>query len=77
MAQENWNQESSATQKSQIRSWLLEGKSITPIEALNKFQCFRLAAVINRLRNEGMSIVTEKYLTVSGKYVAKYYLKNE
>ena len=71
---QNQNEESSATQKSQIRAWLMEGNSVTPIEALNKWGCFRLASVINRLRNEGMDIITE---TVNNgrKSFAKYYLK--
>lgn len=76
MSQTNWNPERSATQKAQVKAWLEDGKSITPIEALNRWGCFRLAAVINRLRNDGMDIVTEKYLTPSGKYVARYSLNN-
>lgn len=71
---QNWNEESSATQKSQIRTWLIDGNSITPIEALNKWGCFRLAAVINRLRNDGMDIITEK-VSNGKKSFARYYLK--
>lgn len=71
---ENWNPERSATQKAQIKAWLENGNSITPIEALQQWGCFRLAAVINRLRNDGMDIVTEK-VTNGRKSFAKYYLK--
>ena len=47
------------TQNQQIKSYLEKGKAITPIQALNKFGCFRLAAVIYKLKNEGLKIVTE------------------
>jgi hypothetical protein len=47
------------TQKQQIKKYLLSRKTITPIQALNKFGCFRLAAVIYKLKNEGLKIVTE------------------
>jgi len=47
------------TQKEQIKKYLLSRKTITPIQALNKFGCFRLAAVIYKLKNDGLKIVTE------------------
>jgi hypothetical protein len=47
------------TQKEQIKKHLLSRKSITPIQALNKFGCLRLAAVIYKLKNEGLKIMTE------------------
>ena len=47
------------TQKEQIKKHLLSKKSITPLQALNKFGCFRLAAVIYRLKEEGLKIATE------------------
>jgi len=47
------------TQKEQIKKYLLSRKTITPIQALNKIGCFRLAAVIYKLKNEGLKIVTE------------------
>lgn len=42
-----------------IRAYLLRGKALTPIQALAKFGCFRLAAVIFNLRAEGFTIETE------------------
>ena len=72
-----WNPESSASQKERIRHYLLEGNHITPLEALNMFGCFRLAAVVFTLRDEGLDIVTEKVKTNSGKYVAEYYINPE
>jgi hypothetical protein len=47
------------TQKEQIKKHLLSRKSITPIQALNKFGCLRLAAVIYKLKEEGLKIITE------------------
>ena len=61
------------TQKSKIMSHLQSGQSITPIDALERYGCFRLAAIIHTLKNDyGMDIKTEliknKYGTKYGKY---------
>ncbi len=61
------------TQNEKIKDHLIKGKSITPIEALNKFGCFRLAARIADLRNEGVNIAT-KNVTKEGKTFASYSL---
>jgi len=42
-----------------IRAHLLRGKPITPMQALRLFGCFRLAAVVFRLKEEGFLIETE------------------
>ena len=48
------------SQKTRVREHLESGKSITPIEALNLYGCFRLAAIIHTLkRYERMNIKTE------------------
>lgn len=47
------------TQKTAIKNHLLEGNSITPIDALKLFGSFRLGARIFQLREEGMNIKTE------------------
>jgi hypothetical protein len=47
------------TQKQGILEYLEEHGKITPIEALNKFGCFRLSAVIFELREEGYVIDTD------------------
>lgn len=51
------------TRKSQVAkvyNWLTSGKPINPITAMNRFNIFRLAAVIYRLRTEyGLSIETD------------------
>ena len=38
------------TQIGQIKEYLLAGNSITPIEALNMFGAFRLAAIVFKLK---------------------------
>jgi hypothetical protein len=60
-------------QKQQIAKYLSKGKSITPIDALKKFGCFRLAARIADLRNDGINIAT-KIVTKEGKSYASYSL---
>ena len=59
------------TQNEKILAYLEKGKSITPLDALNKFQCFRLAARISDLRKEGLNIAT-KYVTKGDKTFASY-----
>jgi hypothetical protein len=61
------------TQKQQIEAYLNKGKSLTPIDALTKFGCFRLAARIADLRNEGLNIAT-KIVTKKGRSYASYTL---
>lgn len=64
------------SQKEQIRKYLQEGHKITPLESLSQFGCFRLAAVIHRLKNEGMRIKSKlvKVNSRSGKPVSQYWL---
>lgn len=61
------------SQNALIKGWLLNGKSITPMEALTMFGCFRLSARIANLREEGMPVVTDM-VTINDKRVARYYL---
>ena len=46
------------TQEQQVLNHLKQGKTITPIEALEQHGCFRLSAVILKLRKSGYEIVT-------------------
>jgi len=62
------------SQTKAIANHLLNGNSITPIDALNKFGCFRLSARISDLRNAGFDIETEM-IYQDGKRFANYYLK--
>lgn len=61
------------SQNALIKGWLLNGFSITPMEALNMFGCFRLSARIANLRDEGLPVVTDM-VTINDKRVARYYL---
>ena len=61
------------SQNALIKGWLLNGYSITPMEALNMFGCFRLSARIANLREEGLAVVTDM-VTINDKRVARYYL---
>ena len=49
------------TQLEAVSDYLVDGKAITPLEALNLFGCMRLAAIIHILRKEGMPIKTERF----------------
>ena len=62
------------SQNALIKGWLLNGYSITPMEALNLFGCFRLSARIANLRDEGLAVVTDM-VTINDKRVARYYLQ--
>ena len=61
-------------QSAMILNFLKSGGSLTPIEALQKFQCFRLAARMNDLRNKGYVIETEILKDDNGKSYASYSL---
>jgi len=65
--------ESTDSQTALIKGWLLNGRSITQLDALNMFGCFRLAARIANIREEGFDIVTDM-ITVNDKRVANYRL---
>ena len=61
------------SQNEKILAYLKRGNGITAIQALTKFGCFRLAARISNLRNEGNNIKTVM-VHKSGKTFAKYVL---
>ena len=48
------------TQLQQVLDHLKQFNTITPIEALDKYGCFRLSAVILKLRDAGYDIVTHR-----------------
>lgn len=71
-----WNEEFT-TQKSMVLAWLLDGHTLTPLEALNRFGTLRLSAIIFVLREEGLPIVTEKIQVAPRKRVAEYHVTKE
>ena len=69
------------TQKEMILLHLQVIGSITPMEALQDYGCFRLSHIIYKLRNEGFKIETET-VTITNKlggisHYAKYSLIKE
>jgi hypothetical protein len=63
----------SNTQKENVLNHLKSGKSITPLEALQEYGCFRLADRIFVLRQDGYNIITNN-ITENGKTFAEYTL---
>lgn len=60
-----------------ILAHLREHRTITALEALDQHQCFRLAARIKDLRDEGHDIHTESVEISTGKRIAEYTLIKE
>lgn len=61
------------SQTQQIYEHLANGGTLTPLEALNLFGCFRLSGRIYDLRLSGLDVKTE-IVQIGGKNVAKYSL---
>ena len=47
------------SQAKNILAHLVQHKTITPLEALNQYGCFRLSAVIFNLKKDGHEIETQ------------------
>ena len=47
------------SKKDKILDWLKMGESITQIKAIDYYNCYRLASVIHRLKQEGHNIRCE------------------
>jgi hypothetical protein len=62
------------SQNELIKAALLSGRSLTPLDALEDFGCFRLAARVADLRREGMDIECSTE-TNNGKRYARYRLR--
>jgi hypothetical protein len=61
------------TQNKEIIRYLTKGNKLSPLEALERFGCFRLSARILELRKKGFDIKTE-YVTKGKKTYAEYSL---
>jgi hypothetical protein len=69
---------SKPTQSELILQHLQEHGSITPLQALDLYGCFRLAARINELiKDGGHSIVAKTFITPGGARVARYHLQKK
>ena len=65
------------SQKNRILTWLLDGNTLTAIQALTLFDCWSLAQRIADLRKDGNQIVSQIILARSGKRIAEYSTKSE
>ena len=54
---------------------MLKAGPVTAMDALERANCFRLAARIADLRQQGIEIETETVTTPTGKHIAQYKLK--
>lgn len=63
-------------QNAQVLKHLEDHKHITPLEALQNYGCFRLAARIYELRAIGHHIITN-HVNTDGKTYAQYTLINK
>lgn len=65
------------TKTAKVKAYLLAGNTITSWDAINKFNCTRLSAVIFNLKNiHGMNIESER-IYEDGVNYSKYWLKKE
>ena len=68
----------STNHQTQVLAHLKTGNIITQAEAINLFHCYRLSAVIQRLRLLGHDIVTHQEPNLNNKGThARYELNNE
>ena len=71
------NQMETESQNKRIRKHLESGRSLTPLDALYQYGCFRLGARIHNLKSQGLAIETEIVEILSEgkkKHVARYKL---
>jgi len=61
------------SQNQRIANYLKAGKTLTPLQALSKFDCWALSSRIANLNREGMGIKM-KLVEKNGKRFAMYYL---
>ena len=64
------------SQAKNILAHLLQHRTITPLEALNQYGCFRLAAVILNLKKDGHKIETQ-IIKKNKKRFAQYHYASE
>lgn len=64
------------SQEGRILKYLREGNKITALEALDKFQCMRLGAVIFNLKKRKFKIEDKMIKVPSGKRVKQYWMSS-
>lgn len=70
----NENTKTSRSQTDRILEYMLQGHSITPLEALDKFKTMRLGARIADIKAKGYLVYSEFITTENGKKVKQYHL---
>ena len=73
----NYDEKSNKTQCDYLLEYLELYNSITPMEALNAFNCFRLGARVSDLRADGYDITTEINPKGKKKYAIYRYYNEE
>jgi hypothetical protein len=63
-------------QNARILAHLQSGRTLTALEALDWFKCFRLASRVCDLRKAGHMVEKRTVKTNSGKNIAQYYLSS-
>ena len=58
-----------------ILAYLEQGHTLTPLEALGRFNCFSLAQRVSELKRQGHPIIADMITVPSGKCVAEYRLE--
>lgn len=61
----------------QVLALLKQGKTLSQAEAIYHFDCYRLSAVIKRLRNMGYDIITHGEPNLNGRGTHARYELNE
>ena len=67
----------STNHQAQVLAHLQQGKTISQAEAINLFDCFRLSAVVERLRKQGHDIITHGEPNLNSKGTHARYELNE
>jgi hypothetical protein len=62
------------TQRWLVQTHLESGRTLTALEALDKYGINRLAARVNELRNAKVAVQSRMVTVASGKRVAEYYI---
>lgn len=65
------------TQTENIKNWLLDGNTLTALQALEWFNCFRVGARAWDLRQQGFNVKSEMIELPSGKHCARYYIPKD
>lgn len=63
------------SQCDRILGWLAAGRTLTPLQALNRFGCLALSQRITQLKGRGHRIQSELVKVRGGKRVARYALE--